>query len=453
MEGHTVRFKQPIGELPNVIAHVRNMELVNPFKEIPEDSKLVIKRGRVIDPFSKMDKVMDLAIRDGKILSVRESIEAARGDAIIDAEGLMVVPGLFDIHLHLYDLLTFDIPIMEEAVVHGVTTGLTPGAANSLRAPSFLGSELDRGSLMNMGVYLGALGLLGQNASDRELIAFMRGELDENVGLQKISRSRFTLRTAPLAVGIKDHAAHFILSEENMKRAATIAAESNLLFMSHTQCSSYAEEIVKWSEGRPVHLGHADATGTAGEKAYRTVLDLIRNNDHVTGELTTTLLRRSRGDRDGIVISEACRELSLNALREGVINILVSDTPSHSVKGFGDVKDSVPAILDLIELGVLDPICAFATMSTNPARLMAKVTGQDWWLKELGSLAEGSRADIAVINPLEKEVVYTFVNGAMVAFEGRIIKKGYGAGGFVTRFGILPGMGVGEVTRIKRVLD
>ena len=448
-----MRFKQPIGELPNVIAHVRNMELVNPFKEIPEDSKLVIKRGRVIDPFSKMDKVMDLAIRDGKILSVRESIEAARGDAIIDAEGLMVVPGLFDIHLHLYDLLTFDIPIMEEAVVHGVTTGLTPGAANSLRAPSFLGSELDRGSLMNMGVYLGALGLIGQNASDRELIAFMRGELDENVGLQKISRSRFTLRTAPLAVGIKDHAAHFILSEENMKRAATIAAESNLLFMSHTQCSSYAEEIVKWSEGRPVHLGHADATGTAGEKAYRTVLDLIRNNDHVTGELTTTLLRRSRGDRDGIVISEACRELSLNALREGVINILVSDTPSHSVKGFGDVKDSVPAILDLIELGVLDPICAFATMSTNPARLMAKVTGQDWWLKELGSLAEGSRADIAVINPLEKEVVYTFVNGAMVAFEGRIIKKGYGAGGFVTRFGILPGMGVGEVTRIKRVLD
>jgi len=447
-----VRFKQPIGELPNVIAHVRNMELVNPFKDIPENAKLILKRGRIIDPFSKMDKVMDLAIRGGKILSVRESIEAARGDAIIDAEGLMVVPGLFDIHLHLYDILTFDIPIMEEAVVHGVTTGLTPGAANSLRAPSFLGSELDRGSLMNMGVYLGALGVLGQNASDRELIAFMRGELDENVGLQKISRSRFTLRTAPLAVGIKDHAAHFILSEENMKRAATIAAESKLLFMSHTQCSSYAEEIVKWAEGRPVHLGHADASGTAGEKAYETVLDLIRNNDHVTGELTTTLLRRSRGDRDGIVISEACRELSLNALKEGVINILVSDTPSHSVKGFGDVKDSIPAILDLIELGVLDPISAFATMSTNPARLMAKVTGQDWWLKELGSLAEGSRADIAVINPLEREVVYTFVNGEMVAFEGRIIKKGYGAGGFVTRFGILPGMGVGEVTRIKRVL-
>jgi len=447
-----VRFKQPIGQLPNVVAHVRNMELIDPFKDIPENAKLVIKQGRVIDPLSKTDKIMDLAIQGGKISSVRESIEVARGDAYIDAEGLMVVPGLFDIHLHLYDILTFDIPIMEEAVVHGVTTGLTPGAANSLRSPSFLGSELDRGSLMNMGVYLGALGVLGQNASDKELIAFMRGELDENIGLQKISRSRFTLKTAPLAIGIKDHAAHFILSEENMRRAAYIAAESKLLFMSHTQCSSYAEEIVRWAEGHSVHLGHSDATGTAGEDAYKTVLGLIRNNENVTGELTTTLLRRSRGDRDGIVISEACRELSLNALKEGVIDILVSDTPSHSVKGFGDVKDSVPAILDLIELGVLDPIRAFATMSTNPARLMAKVTGQDWWVNELGSLAEGSRADIAVINPLEKEVVYTFVNGEMVAFEGRIIKKGYGAGGYVTRFGILPCMGVGEVTRIKRAL-
>ena len=37
----------------------------------------------------------------------------------------------------------------------------------------------------------------------------------------------------------------------------------------------------------------------------------------------------------------------------------------------------------------------------------------------------------------------------MVAFEGRVIKKGYGAGGWVTRFGILEQMGVGEVTRIK----
>jgi hypothetical protein len=176
---------------------------------------------------------------------------------------------------------------------------------------------------------------------------------------------------------------------------------------------------------------------------------MIKDNENVTGELTTTLLRRSRGDRDGIIISEEAKALSLEALKEGIITILISDGPSHSVKGFGDTKDNIPAIMDLIEDGILDPSIAFATMTTNPARLMAKVTGQEWWLKELGSLCEGTRADIAVINPVEREVVYTFVNGEMVAFEGRVIRKGYGAGGWVTRFGIIPHMGVGDLTRIR----
>jgi hypothetical protein len=65
---------------------------------------------------------------------------------------------------------------------------------------------------------------------------------------------------------------------------------------------------------------------------------------------------------------------------------------------------------------------------------------------------EGSRADIALVNSLEKQVVYTFVNGERVAFEGRIIKNGYAAGGYFTRFDILPGTGVGQVTRNKRAL-
>ena len=278
----------------------------------------------------------------------------------------------------------------------------------------------------------------------------MRGEMPEDVALQKISRSRITVRTAPLAIGIKDHQAHFILSEEKMKTIAHIAAKSNLLLMSHAQCPSYAQEMVKWAEGNHLHLGHTDAVATSGIEAYESVLEMIKDNENVTGELTTTLLRRSRGDRDGIIISEEAKALSLEALKEGIITILISDGPSHSVKGFGDTKDNIPAIMDLIEDGILDPSGAFATMTTNPARLMAEVTGKSWWPKELGSLGEGTRADIVVINPIEREVVYTFVAGEMVAFEGRIIRKSYGAGGWVTRFGIIPQMGVGELTRVKR---
>ena len=52
-------------------------------------------------------------------------------------------------------------------------------------------------------------------------------------------------------------------------------------------------------------------------------------------------------------------------------------------------------------------------------------------------------------NFIEGEVVYTFVNGEMVAFEGVVIRKGYGAGGWVTRSGTIPRRGVGDLTRIR----
>jgi cytosine/adenosine deaminase-related metal-dependent hydrolase len=72
-------------------------------------------------------------------------------------------------------------------------------------------------------------------------------------------------------------------------------------------------------------------------------------------------------------------------------------------------------------------------------------------VEELGSLKEGTRADITVIDPREKEVVATFVKGEMVAFAGRIIRKGYGAGGWVTRCGILDETGIGDLARVKYV--
>jgi len=46
-----------------------------------------------------------------------------------------------------------------------------------------------------------------------------------------------------------------------------------------------------------------------------------------------------------------------------------------------------------------------------------------------------------VIGIMEREVVRTFVNGVMVAFDGRLISKGYGVGGWVTQFGIITQIG------------
>lgn len=61
----------------------------------------VIKGGRVVDPSQGLDAQLDILIEDGQVARLDENIEASSGDEITDAEGLVVTPGLLDIHVHL----------------------------------------------------------------------------------------------------------------------------------------------------------------------------------------------------------------------------------------------------------------------------------------------------------------------------------------------------------------
>jgi dihydroorotase len=63
---------------------------------------LLIRGGRVIDPKNGLDAVADVALAGGKIARVAASIPAAEAKRVIDATGLVVVPGLIDILVHLY---------------------------------------------------------------------------------------------------------------------------------------------------------------------------------------------------------------------------------------------------------------------------------------------------------------------------------------------------------------
>ena len=63
---------------------------------------ILIKGGHVIDPKNGRDGVMDVAIADGKIAEVAASIDAAKAKRLVDAAGLYVVPGLIDLHAHVF---------------------------------------------------------------------------------------------------------------------------------------------------------------------------------------------------------------------------------------------------------------------------------------------------------------------------------------------------------------
>ncbi|AMY08813.1 Dihydroorotase [Luteitalea pratensis] len=63
---------------------------------------ILIKGGHVIDPKNGRDGVMDVAIADGKIAEVARSIDPAKARKVVDAAGLYVVPGLIDLHAHVF---------------------------------------------------------------------------------------------------------------------------------------------------------------------------------------------------------------------------------------------------------------------------------------------------------------------------------------------------------------
>ena len=63
---------------------------------------LLIKNGHVIDPKNNIDAIKDIAIANGKIAKVVDNIPATQSKKTIDATGLYVVPGLIDIHTHVF---------------------------------------------------------------------------------------------------------------------------------------------------------------------------------------------------------------------------------------------------------------------------------------------------------------------------------------------------------------
>ena len=88
--------------------------------------KLLIKHGRVVDPVSSTVSMQDLYIENGKVVQLEKDIRQ-EADQVIDATGLVICPGLVDMHVHLRDPgLTYkeDIFTGTAAAAHGGVTSV-----------------------------------------------------------------------------------------------------------------------------------------------------------------------------------------------------------------------------------------------------------------------------------------------------------------------------------------
>src|SRR5690606_23549721 len=67
-----------------------------------QEYDLLIKNGTLIDTKSEINKKMDVAILNGKIAEIANSISEKKARTVIEANGMLVTPGLLDIHGHVF---------------------------------------------------------------------------------------------------------------------------------------------------------------------------------------------------------------------------------------------------------------------------------------------------------------------------------------------------------------
>ena len=165
---------------------------------------LLLRGGHVIDAKNNIDAVMDVAIKDGKIARVAAGLKP--GDAIktIDVKGMVVSPGLIDLHVHVYTgtgergSYAGDLSLPPDGFTFrtGVTTVVDAGCSGWRNFEDFKDRIIDRSQTR----VLAMLNIVGSG---------MRGgKYEQNVfDMEAEPTARMAMRYPGLVVGIKT--AHF----------------------------------------------------------------------------------------------------------------------------------------------------------------------------------------------------------------------------------------------------
>jgi dihydroorotase len=143
--------------------------------------ELLLKGGHLIDPKNDVSELRDVAISKGKVVAVGENLAAENADKVVDVSGLYVMPGLVDIHAHVYTgtglagVLTGDSSVYPDGFSFrsGVTTLVDVGSSGRRNFEDFKQRVIDRARtrvLAMLNIVGGGMGggKIEQNVDDME---------------------------------------------------------------------------------------------------------------------------------------------------------------------------------------------------------------------------------------------------------------------------------------------
>lgn len=349
---------------------------------------ILIRGGEVIDPSQNLRGRRDVAVRDGRIAAVEPHVE---GDAAVElnADGLLVVPGLIDLHVHVYRGHTpWGVEPDPVMAAGGVTTMLDTGSAGSFNFEGFRRDIIDpsRAEILAL-VNLSSIGLTSFNVGE----LFDRRFADPQGVVATIRRH------PDVAVGVKIRASEHIIGSgrqgwDNLRDAIRAARESGtwlMVHIGHTPMS--VPEIV--AELQPGDcITHCFRSGpqrilSPGGRVFDEIREaaergIVFDVGHGMGSF-------------GWANAEA-------AIEQGFEPTTIS-TDLHALNIDGPVWDMPTTMAKFLYLGIpLERVIAMST--TRPAQVLGRAD-------ELGTLKVGTTADIAVLELLEGRFTLTDSHG------------------------------------------
>ena len=401
---------------------------------------MLIKNGRVIDPESGFDGLADLLIEDGKIKKIVNRVDGGAdntvpervngADEVLDASGMIIAPGLVDVHVHFRDPgLTHKEDIETGAAAAkagGYTTvvcmaNTNPAADN----PDTIGYIIEKGKKTGIHVLAAAAvskGLKGRELTDMDALKACgaAGFTDDGIPLMDeklVKQAMEKARELNLPLSFHEEDPAFIInnginkgvvSEQLGIGGSPALAEDSLvardcMIALHTGAAVNIQHISSRNSVKMVVLAKQLGADVWAEVTPH----------HFTLDETAVLKHGTLAKMNPPLRTAKDREALIEGLKSGAIDIIATDHAPHSREekekpltaapsGIIGLETALPlAVTNLVKEGHLTYVQLFEKMCLNPARL---------YRLDSGRIKEGSDADLVIFDDRESFTVGDFVS-------------------------------------------